>query len=119
MTVWREVSSSARAARTATVLPAPTSPVIDPDGGLVDTPGDAGDGLGVAGVAVQHGGGQVLGERGAGEAPVGTEPFDAHLVVLLVVVGVVGGVGVDVSQVRAGRVGRRWPAGRCRALMPA
>ena len=28
--MWREVSSSARAARTATVLPAPTSPVITP-----------------------------------------------------------------------------------------
>ena len=87
--MWRELSSSARAARTATVLPEPTSPVTDADGGLVDAPGDAGDSFGVAGVAVDHGRGQVFGERGAGETPMRAEPFDAHRIAFLVVVVVV------------------------------
>jgi hypothetical protein len=48
-----------------------------PDGGFVDAPGDPGDSFGVAGVAVQHGGGQVFAERGAGESPMGAQAADA------------------------------------------
>src|SRR5207247_10613831 len=48
----------------------------DAEGVLVDAPGDAGDGFGVAGVAVQHAGGEVTAEGGAGEAVVGLQPFD-------------------------------------------
>lgn len=48
------------AARTAKVF-APTHLTgDDTDGGFVDTPRDAGDGLGLAGVAVQHRRRQVL-----------------------------------------------------------
>ena len=64
--------------RAATVLPAPTSPVISPIGGFLDAPGDPGDGLGVAGVAVQHRRGEVLGEGRPGKAPVGTQSSMRH-----------------------------------------
>ena len=37
------------------------------EGALAGAPGDAGDGLGVGGVAAEHGRGEVLAERGAGE----------------------------------------------------
>ncbi|BCI83256.1 hypothetical protein MTY66_48810 [Mycolicibacterium sp. TY66] len=41
----------------------------DPDGALVHTPADPGDRFAVAGVAVQHRGGQVTSERHPGESP--------------------------------------------------
>ena len=69
--MWRVGSRSARAARAATVLPAPTSPVMHAEGVFTDAPADAGDGFGVAAVAVQHAGGQVAAEGHAGEAVVG------------------------------------------------
>src|SRR5947207_1859580 len=47
----------------------------DPEGVLVDAPGDAGAGFGVAGVAVQHAGGEVTAEGGAGETVVCLQPF--------------------------------------------
>ena len=40
----------------------------DAEGVFGDAPGDPGDGFGVAGVAVQHAGGEVAAERHAGEA---------------------------------------------------
>ena len=60
---------------------------------LVDAPGDPGRSFGVGAMGVQHGGSEVLGERHAGEAPVGPEAVDGHcwfslyssLVVLMVV----------------------------------
>src|SRR5207253_10736641 len=48
----------------------------DADRAFGDAPGDAGDGLVVGGVAVQHAGGQVTAERHAGEPVVGLELVD-------------------------------------------
>src|SRR5437588_12992205 len=45
MTWWEVGSRVAVAARTATVLPTPTSPAITPEVGLGDAEADAGDGL--------------------------------------------------------------------------
>ena len=60
-------SRAASAARTATVFPAPTSPVMTPIRCVFgDAPADPGDGLAVAGVAVQHAGGEVAAERQCG-----------------------------------------------------
>ena len=64
------------AARRATVLPAPTSPVTHAEGALLDAPGDAGGGLVVGVVAVQHAGGEFAAERHAGEAVVGLQIGD-------------------------------------------
>src|SRR4051812_29553487 len=69
-------SKACRAARTATVFPAPTSPVITPDAVLGDAPADPGDGLAVGGVAVQHAGGEVTPARGAGEPEETSQPVD-------------------------------------------
>ena len=55
------------AARAATVLPGADFAGDHGDGALAGAPGDPGDGLGVAGVVVQHGRGEVLAERGTGE----------------------------------------------------
>jgi hypothetical protein len=49
-----------------------------PDRALVDEVGDAGDGFGMCVVAVEHLGGDVAAERGAGETVVGAETLDAH-----------------------------------------
>jgi hypothetical protein len=59
-------SRAASASRTATVS-GPNLTGDHPDPVLEDAPPDPGDGLAVAGVAVQHPGGQVAAERGAGE----------------------------------------------------
>ena len=48
----------------------------DADGALADAPGDAGDGLVVGGVAVQHPGGEVAAERHAAEPVVGLQLLD-------------------------------------------
>ena len=48
------------------------------DGSLVDAPRNAGHGLGMPGVGVQHGGGQVLAERHAAKAPMAAQAGDAH-----------------------------------------
>ena len=61
--VVRLLSRLARAARTATVLPAPTSPVMTPEGPFGQAPADPGDGLAVGLVAVQHLRRQSLAER--------------------------------------------------------
>ena len=45
----------------------------DADGAFADAPGDAGDGLVVGGVAVQHAGGEVAAEGHAGEPVVGLQ----------------------------------------------
>nr|WP_235678133.1 hypothetical protein [Mycolicibacterium sarraceniae] len=45
---------------------------------LVHTPGDPGDGFAVAGVAVQHPGGQSAAEGHPGEAVILLQPFDTH-----------------------------------------
>src|SRR6266568_1826583 len=45
----------------------------DADGAFGDAPGDAGDGLVVGGVPVQHAGGEVAAEGHAGEPVVGLE----------------------------------------------
>ena len=74
--VCREASRAASAARTATVFPAPTSPVMTPMWCSVDAPGDPGDGFGVGGVAVQHPGGEVPAERRAGEPEVRLQSVD-------------------------------------------
>ena len=58
----------------ATVFPAPTSPVMHSDTVFGDAPADPGDGLPVRRVAVQHAGGEVAAERGAGEPE---EPLQA------------------------------------------
>ena len=50
----------------------------DSDSVLIHTPGDPGDGFGVAGVAVQHRRGQTPPERHPGEAVIGLQPFDTH-----------------------------------------
>lgn len=50
----------------------------DPDGVLIDTPGDPGDGFAVAGVAVQHGRGQTTPEGHPGEPVILLQPFDTH-----------------------------------------
>jgi hypothetical protein len=47
-----------------------------PDAVLGDAPADPGDGLAVAGVAVQHAGGEVTPERGAGEPEEPLQPVD-------------------------------------------
>ena len=48
------------------------------EGAFADAPGDAGDGFGVAAVAVQHAGGEVPAEGHAGEAVVGLQSLDAQ-----------------------------------------
>src|SRR5260370_23066015 len=50
----------------------------DAEGGFGYAPADAGDGLGVAVVAVQHAGGEVAAERGAGEPEGGAQLVHAH-----------------------------------------
>src|SRR5260370_18125463 len=50
----------------------------DAEGGFGYAPADAGDGLGVAVVAVQHAGGEGAAERGAGEPEVGGQLVHAH-----------------------------------------
>jgi len=80
MTVWREASGAASAARSATVFPGADLTGDDAEGGFGDAPADSGDGFGVPGVAVQHGWGQVAAERGAGEPEVGTQLVQAHRV---------------------------------------
>ena len=47
-----------------------------PDAVLGDAPADPGDGLAVGGVAVQHAGGEVTAERGAGEPEEPLQPVD-------------------------------------------
>ena len=47
-----------------------------PDPVLGDAPADPGDGLAVGGVAVQHAGGEVAAERGAGEPEEPLQPVD-------------------------------------------
>ena len=72
------------------------------DGGFVDAPGDAGDGFGVAGVAVQHGWGQVFGEGRAGETPVGAQTVRCSSAASSLSSSVVSGCGcASVSAVRA------------------
>ena len=63
------------AARTATVF-RPDLAGDHPDPVLEDAPADPGDGLAVAGVAVQHPGGEVTPERGAGEPEEPLQPVD-------------------------------------------
>lgn len=53
-------------------------PCDDPDGVLVHAPGDAGDGFGVGGMAVQHRRGQSAPERHAGETVIRLQAFDTH-----------------------------------------
>ena len=74
--VCREGSSPASAARTATVFPAPTSPVITPRARSVTHQPIRATASPWAGVAVQHLRGEVAAERGAGEPVVGLEPVD-------------------------------------------
>lgn len=50
----------------------------DADGVLVDTPGDAGDGFAVAGVAMQHGWCRATPEGHPGESAILLQPFDTH-----------------------------------------
>ena len=102
MTVWRLVSSAAMAARAATVLPAPTSPVTTPRACSSMHQAMRAVGLGVGTVGVEHGGGEVLAEGHAGQAPVGAEAVDAHgptssAPPVVVVVGA-GGVGFGQRQ---------------------
>ena len=47
-----------------------------PDAVLGDAPADPGDGLAVGGVAMQHPGGEVASERGAGEPEESLQPID-------------------------------------------
>src|SRR6266699_883680 len=71
MTVCRVGSRAARAARMATVLPVPTSPVMAPTAFSLMVPGDPGGGLVVRGVpvcAVVRAAGR--GRTGAGEPEV-------------------------------------------------
>src|SRR5664279_5650450 len=79
MTVCREASSSANAARSATVAGADFTG-DDAEGGFADAPVDPGDGFGVPAVAVQHRRAQVAAERGARESEVGTQLVQAHRV---------------------------------------
>ena len=65
----RDGSNAAVAARTATVLPAPTSPVVTPIAGWSTHQADTGHRLAVAEIAVQHPRGQVPAERHPGESP--------------------------------------------------
>ena len=85
-------SRAASAARTATVFPAPTSPVITPMRCSVDAPADPGDGLAVAGVAVQHPGGEVAAERGAGEPEEPLQPVDHDATAVSSVLSLVEGI---------------------------
>ena len=65
-------------ARTATVLPAPTSPVTTPITRSSMHQVIRADRFGVGAMGVEHGGGEVLGKGHAGEAPVGPEAVDGH-----------------------------------------
>ena len=58
------------AARTATVLPTPTSPVMTPSNDFGDTKANARDGFLMTRSVEQVFGGDVLGERSLGEAEV-------------------------------------------------
>ena len=51
----------------------------DAEGVFGHAPGDAGDGLGVGGVAVQHARGQIATKRHAGQPVEGLQTFDGHL----------------------------------------
>src|SRR4051794_31085630 len=101
-------SKACRAARTATVFPAPTSPVIsDPVFG--DAPADPSDGLAVGRVAVQHAGGEVAAERGAGEPEEALPPVDhdASLAVSFTGGDVEVGEEVELAGQFAGRLRER------------
>src|SRR5215469_7861658 len=78
MTWWRVGSRDAAAARSATVLPAPTSPVTTPQRGLGGAEADPGDGLGVGLAGEQVLGGDPLAERGAGQGEVGGPGRPGH-----------------------------------------
>src|SRR4029079_14507812 len=57
-------------------LPGPDLAGDHPDAVFGDAPADPGDGLPVRRVAVQHGGGEVTAERGAGEPEESLQPVD-------------------------------------------
>src|SRR5487761_1637541 len=78
MTWCRVGSRPATAARSATVLPAPTSPVTTPSADIHDAEADPGDGLGVGLAGEQGLGGDGLAERGAGQAEVRGPGRGAH-----------------------------------------
>src|SRR5487761_415652 len=78
MTWCRVGSRPATAARSATVLPAPTSPVTTPSADIHDAEADPGDGLGVGLAGEQVLGGDGLAERGAGQAEVRGPGRGAH-----------------------------------------
>ena len=81
-----------------------------PDAVFGDAPADPGDGLAVGGVAVQHAGGEVAAERGAGEPEEPLQPVDHDTTPPSVVAAV--GEQVELSGKLVVAAGRR-------AVLPA